>query len=1008
MVFCLLLCAGPSSADWFSRNKIQTGDPSWLTLTTPHFEITYADGADELAVRASIIAERAYREYADRLDHELEKRIPFILYSSHAAFASTNIADELLGEGTGGFTEPMRNRMVLPYQGSHHDFVHVIRHELVHVFMFDMTFGSSRTSASRSQFFHIPLWFAEGMAEWYSTGWDASADMYMRDATTAGYLWPLDRVGGFMVYKEGQAAMRMISEIYGEEKIVQMWKALARSRSMDRTIDFVLGQDMESLNEEFIEDMRRRYWPMYDNFESPEDIARPLTDHYKDQNGFNQRPAISPDGNSVVFFSDRDGLISLYLMSALDGEVRRRLAMGHRSDRFESMHSFNSGMGFDPTGREIVFVARSGSAETLHTIDVETGEVGRSLRLGLDGASAPAWSPDGRSIALVGTRLGRTDLYLIRLDPDDDTPPPRNFGRRVLESGHIMYRLTDDIADEAAPAWSPDGRLLAYSRNNRSALDYEFELDPAGGRRLVSARFEDGRDATILSMQGRDLLLLDPIDGETRVLEPDSGSWRDPVWIDDTTLCVVDDRHAVDNLARLELSPERDRVLASRILTNVAGGISQPAYSADADRLVFSVFRKGGMDLAAVDGFRSWSDRTPAGEPLSGTQIEPPSLVTRREEPRPMPDDGAVGLVRDYRPRLKLDTTGMLGGGAVYMSPQAGLGMANALFFSDLLGDHRMTALVNVYGSLENSDLALSYAYLKRRLDFSTGLFHYQSYYNSIFTSVGEVLPYDIFFSERNYGLYGMVSYPFSTFRRISLQATYLTTVRTNYGWDRSGYYLVESDKQKHHLFQPSMAFVHDSAFYGNYGPVTGSRLMLQFDPALGITESSLSRRTFITDFRRYWMPARRNTIALRILGVNSSGKQPRTFVLGGPFTLRSHDFYDYQDTSKLAGPKLLMMNLEYRLPLLDALIFGWPARWGLGPFGATLFFDVGSAWYDTFSPFGHDESGSWGLRDLRGGYGIGLRTRLGFLPLRFDWARPTDLHGSGDTIFHFSIGPEF
>ena len=183
---------------------------------------------------------------------------------------------------------------------------------------------------------------------------------------------------------------------------------------------------------------------------------------------------------------------------------------------------------------------------------------------------------------------------------------------------------------------------------------------------------------------------------------------------------------------------------------------------------------------------------------------------------------------------------------------------------------------------------------------------------------------------------------------------------------------------------------------------------MVQFAPSVPVGDLTLSRRTAVFDYRRYWLPWRRNSFALRLLSAGSFGDDPRAFVLGGPFTLRGYDFYDFETLPNLAGSRLAMLNLEYRLPLLDALIFGWPGRWGLGPFGATLFFDAGAAWNGDFQPWGRDEAGRWGFRDLRGDYGFGIRTRIGFLPLKFDWARRTDLRRAGDTIFHFSIGPEF
>ncbi len=1000
----------PSRADayYFGRNKVQTDDVTWQVLVTPHFEITHVTEATDLAVRASIIAERTYREYADRLDHDLEKRVPFILYASHSAFAQTNISDELLGEGTGGFTEPMRNRMVLPYAGSHADFVHVIRHEMVHVFMFDMVFGSSRNQISRSPFFRIPLWFAEGIAEWYSSGWDAQADMYVRDATTNDYLWPLSQVGGFMVYKQGQAAARMISETYGEEKLVEMWRALARLRSMDRAVSHTLGLDREDLNRDFQLDMRRRYWPSFGHLEPPDEAARRLTDHVEEKIGFNHRPAISPDGRHVAYFSDRDGLVSLYLMSALDGKVLRRLAQGYRANRFENLRPFQSDIAFDPTGREVAFIARSGNTETLHTIDVASGDVTRSLSLGLDGATSPTWSPDGRWLALVGTVAGRTDLYLLDF-VGGDGGPARFLSSRGLDGGVRIMRITDDVGDEASPAWSPDGSTLAFAHNPRAEVIYEFEVDEDGARRLLWARYNDGDGAVAAGHeQPADLVLLNPFTGTRHALAPAAGAWRDPVWIGDRDLCVVADGNGVDNLALLQLAPGAAVVDSVRILTNVAGAVSQPSYAPAADRLVFGGFHRGGWDVYCADEFATWRERDPAGEAPGPVALSPPVLSTRDAPPRPIADPDKVGEIHDYHPRFSVDMSGTMQGGVVSFSPQAGLAMANMIHLSDLLGDHRMTFLVNVYGSLGDSDLAASYAYLKRRIDVGVGLFHYKSYYNSVLTSVGEVLPRDTFFSERNYGFFATAAYPFSTFERLSFSLQAMASEQTNYSVDPSGLYLSESAQVTYQLLQPMLTYTHDSAYYGYYGPITGSRLLMQFTPTVPVGGKTLSRQTAVFDYRHYWLPWRRNSIAVRLLAAGSFGADSRAFVLGGPFTLRGYDFYDYQTTTHLAGPKFVLMNLEYRLPLLDALIFGWPVRWGFGPIGATLFFDAGAAWTDTFQPCGYDSSGRWGLEDLRGAYGIGIRTALGFIPLKFDWGRRTDLRGAGRTEFHFSIGPEF
>src|SRR5262245_12481594 len=164
------------------------------------------------------------------MGHSLGRRVPIILYASHHDFAQTNITPELIDAGTGGFTEVLRNRVVLPFTGSYEDLRHVVVHEITHAVMLDELYG--RTAAAmiaRQSIYSVPLWCAEGMAEYLSLGLDTGAETYVRDGTIQGYLPPLEYANGFIVYKMGQCALGYLVDRFGEER---MREVLRKTRQL--------------------------------------------------------------------------------------------------------------------------------------------------------------------------------------------------------------------------------------------------------------------------------------------------------------------------------------------------------------------------------------------------------------------------------------------------------------------------------------------------------------------------------------------------------------------------------------------------------------------------------------------------------------------------------------------------------------------------------------------------------------------------------------------------------
>jgi hypothetical protein len=155
-------------------------------LRTEHFDIYFYPEEKKGIEIAARMSERWRARLGQILGHELTGRQPLIMYASHPDFEQTNTIMGELGEGTGGVTEPLRRRIVLPFGGPLADTDHVIGHELVHAYQFDISNATREAQGGgmgMSGMERLPLWFIEGMAEYLSIGpVDPHTAMWMRDA----------------------------------------------------------------------------------------------------------------------------------------------------------------------------------------------------------------------------------------------------------------------------------------------------------------------------------------------------------------------------------------------------------------------------------------------------------------------------------------------------------------------------------------------------------------------------------------------------------------------------------------------------------------------------------------------------------------------------------------------------------------------------------------------------------------------------------------------------------
>ncbi|HKW13710.1 MAG TPA: BamA/TamA family outer membrane protein [Candidatus Krumholzibacteria bacterium] len=1047
VVFLLLGAMVPASnAQTFGRNKIQYNNYDWHVLATPHFDIMYYTGAEAFAVRAGYVLEDAYDRYSIALKVQLPWRVPVVLYSNHSDFLQTNVEQGELSEGVQAFSEPSRRRIVLPFTSSFKEFEHTATHELAHVFQFHIIYNRMLDNVfTRNYLFAMPLWVMEGSAEYLSEGWSADADMFVRDAVIEDYLVPFYAIGGFYVYKEGESVFNYIEQTYGKEKVIDILQAIGGSRSAEAALHRTIGLSEQELFEQWSKSLRKHYWPLLADKEDIEDVGRKLTDHEKEHGYYNTKPILSPDGENIVFFSDRSGFIEIYVMSALDGHIIRKVVGGSKSNRYESLHVLTSSLCFDPTGQKVAFIAKSAGHDALFVRNIKSGNE-RRYEIPSQGLTGPAWNPVRDEIVVSATFHGQTDLVLVN-----------------LKDGKTR-RLTTDAADQLTPRFFPDGNriVFVYYPEVTPPVPSNFETGE-GKRKLAEIDFLSPHN--VLHGQSYDIWEYDMVTGKSQPLVESPGDDTEPyIMQDGKTIIYASDESGVNNLHTGNVETRQ-----YHRFTDVMGGLFTPSVHEEKGRIAFSAFVKGGWDVYVSDDLNTMlqrnypqpdkpvlayelpENRVPSSQDSTVWVPDSSLAVTHAAagvdstasasagdidintyEPRihpmgPPPVETAqlnhpgepshVGVrppgeingeepvfrgatMHKYKTRLAPDYIGA--GGGVAFTSGLGFSIANSIALSDMMGDQHLMFAFSLYQDIAQSDFLAAYSYLKRRADFSIGAYQFSSFFNDRTTSVGDAFSANRFFSERNYGIFALMSLPFNKFYRMetNLQAYY--SDRTFYGdINTQNIFFQATGTSNVRLIEPSLAFVHDSAFFGPFGPVEGNRWRVSLSRGVAFENKDVSRTTGYLDWRAYNTIFWRNSIALRVTGAASVGEDRRVFYLGGPYNLRGYDWQQF------VGTKMWLASFEYRFPLFDYLIFGWPGRWGFSNIGANLFFDIGNTWVDRWPKI--FTGNRLQLDDAKADMGFGIFMDVGFFLMNLQFAWPTDLEHVDQTMkFHFAIGPTF
>ena len=1065
LLLLFLTVPGLLSAQYFGRNKVQYTNFQFRVIQTEHFDVYYYDGERVSAFDAARMAERGYGRLSKVLSHEFRERKPIILYASHSDFQQTNALGQAPGEGTGGVTDFARNRAVMPFTGSYAEFDHVLQHEMVHQFQFDI-WSRGRAGGGLATLIAInpPLWFAEGMAEYLSLGpINAETGMWLRDAALEGKLPTIEQMtldpGTYFPYRFGHALWSYIGERWGDEAVGAILKGTLAG-GIEPAFRRTIGLNLDQLSDQWRDAVQKRYLPEIGSRAKASAIANELLTEKRSDGTLHLAPALSPDGSEVAYFSEKDFFfVDLYLADGTTGKVKRRILKSGISSNYETYRFINSQANWSPDGRYLAFAAKRGPRDVIVVVDVARNKEVKRIDVKLSGVTTPAWSPDGKELVFTGYDGGLSDLFVVRRD------------------GGGLRRLTTDKYADLHPVWSPDGSAIAFVTDRGAGTD--FKTLAIGNFRIALYDLATGTIKVLDHMdQGKNVSPQWAPDGKSIAFVSDRGGVSDIFLynLEDQNVYQLTDfytgvqgitplspvlswAHEVDRLAfayyekgkydvytinhprALARAPYRQPAVDS---TGILAGVALPTFDTNRSLQVREEVRpqvgEGGSIYRTPQGFRSSSELGRSGDTTRLNQ--PVSVAALLDSAALNLPDTSEFTLKDYRVHFSPDFVARPTIGFTRDNFGGGFFGGSAISLSDILGNHQLVFAASVNGRISEAQVLALYINQSRRINWAVGVSQDPFFFfepteiiadpqsssgGRIFvTNVRRLVVRSAFVQS---------FYPLSRFRRLEAGLRLanvdddILSINQPFdpvtGFATADPFLETTGRPGINYAQPSAALVFDNSLFGYVAPFYGRRYRLEVAQTVGTWRFS----QFTADYRRYDRLAGPVVLATRALYFGRTGRDADQFrIFGGNTDLirgntsgsylrnecRTATVNDVNSQTgcaaldRLVGTQIGIGSVEVRFPILTPDFHFVPV--GFPPIEGAIFYDIGLVWDDRSTIKWKRSSTDNPLRVRTPLKTLGASIRMnffGFAVIRVDYSIPQE-RKEVKGLWALSIGPAF
>jgi hypothetical protein len=420
LIFSLIYLSYDSAAQVstveFGKNRLQFKKFKWAFYQTDNFNSYYSQNGEPLAKFVAQVAEQELSDLESFTEYGLQRRANLIVYNSFNELGQSNIGLSTDWQTTGGNTQLVNNKMVVYYNGNHHNLRIQVRQGIARILLDNILFGDDLGEFAANQaLLDLPKWLTDGYVAYAAENWNTELDDQLKSAILGGTYKNFYHLAYERPMLAGHSFWHYIAETYKRENVTyflylsRVYRNLngASQRIAKKKFKEVLRDFMVFQEEKYSKDIRsRRNTPKGTNSVVEE------TTNYKDFFRFTANPAPRSQTYAVVEFKRGVESVVLY-----ENYINRKVLLRSGVRNHENTPNPNYPMlAWDPKGTRLAVVYWQEGKVKLFVYDMIARYKPIKQDLDFDQVQDMKYMLDANTLLFSAVRNGQSDIFVYKMD----------------------------------------------------------------------------------------------------------------------------------------------------------------------------------------------------------------------------------------------------------------------------------------------------------------------------------------------------------------------------------------------------------------------------------------------------------------------------------------------------------------------------------------------------------------------------------------------------------------